>query len=661
MVNSTTNSLIVGTSTLFSFSLSGNTNNVVTWQVNGIAHGNDTVGTIDSQGKYIAPGSVPSPAVVNVGAVPSEDSKLSTTLAITILPAPVVTITSPTKPVPPAVLTVTSGSANTMQFKASVTGAPTNNIFWYVGAVGSSGVLGGNATFGTIDATGLYTAPLTPPIGSTVSVIAQSADFPPSEDRDTVMISGFSTSSFQGNFAFSMAGTNASGRFFRAGSFFADGDPNHTGTGNLQGGLEDINDASGPTTAPISFVGTYTIGVDGRGTMQFSDGRTPAKFSFVLVNASQLQIIGFDNSGTATGQADLQDLSTFDASALNGTHVFDFSGVDNSTNPLSQIGEFTTDGKSQITTGILDINDNGVITSKVSVTGGSYAVTNSANGRGTATLFTSSGNMQFGFYIVSRGLAKFVGLDTTPRLVGPAFQQDPNATFGTTSLFGNYAFLLSGFGPGGKIATAGSFSADGNGNLTTGVVDENVNGTSNPDLPFLSAGTYTVGTNGRGTETFKTSSRTYTIVFYLSASGNAVLQETDSGIASDGNFALQQSAAFSLASIQGNYTINSSGLSGASAQDIVGQLPADGAGTIPSGATPPGTIDINTTGATKIETVSGTYTAPASNGRSTMQLNPSTDNRNFAVYIVNSNQAFILGIDPAPTSRLAAGSLLKQF
>ena len=51
--------------------------------------------------------------------------------------------------------------------------------------------------------------------------------------------------------------------------------------------------------------------------------------------------------------------------------------------------------------------------------------------------------------------------------------------------------------------------------------------------------------NGRGTATFTTAGRTYTFVFYLGPVGSnttAVFQETDSGIASDGNFTLQQSA-----------------------------------------------------------------------------------------------------------------------
>ena len=63
------------------------------------------------------------------------------------------------------------------------------------------------------------------------------------------------------------AGLGVAAAFFRAGNFSADGN------GNLSGGVEDVNDSSGPTTTPISFVGTYTIAADGRGTMQFAAER----------------------------------------------------------------------------------------------------------------------------------------------------------------------------------------------------------------------------------------------------------------------------------------------------------------------------------------------------------------------------------------------------
>lgn len=742
------------------------------------------MGTIDSNGLYHAPTTVPSPATVSVAAVSFEDQKLAATSSVTITPAPVVTITSPAAPV-----TVASGSANTVNFSATETGGTANVILWYVGPVGGLGVLGGNSTFGTISANGIYSPPLTPPIGQTVIVTAAAQDAPTSTATLAVTISGYSTSSFQGQFAFSMSGSNASGHFFRAGSFAADGQ------GNLNSVLEDVNNSSGATTSPISSTGSYTVSADGRGTLKFNDGLTPTSFDFVLVNGTQMQFIGFDASGTAAGQANAQDASTFQGaplSALNGTYVFDFAGAHGS-NALSQIGEFSADGAGNITEGSIDINDGGTL-SQFQIAGSktgcipapstlsTYSI--SSDGRGTLALTTVNAACATGpaftlnFYVSSRGGAKFVGTDPVLQVAGFTSQQAPNTSLNVTALHGNFAFLLAGTGLGGTIATAGSFLADGSGNLTSGVLDENVSGTPTPGLAFqpsgTNAGAYTVASNGRGTMTFATTSRTYTFVFYLGPVGNnttAIFQETDSGIASDGSFVQQQvlvsvavtptnpsvtagmtqqftatgtfsdnttqdltnsvvwasgtptvatvnssglastlivgsstisatfgnvtgsttltvtaaaaarpadsslaaektqefaatgtpavatvqqqSTAFSLASIQGNYALATTGISGGSLQVITGQVAADGKGAITSGK-----IDINTGGTTLTsgQAVTGSYSAPAPTGRATLALNSSTPN--YAAYVVNSTQVFVLGIQ---TGQLAVGALLRQF
>jgi hypothetical protein len=618
--------------------------------VNGIASGNSTVGQIDSSGLYTAPAKIPSPATVNITAVSYEDPLVSATSAITITPAPTVTINTPT-----STPTVTSGAANTVNFTATEAGGTTGIILWEVGPAGGLGVVGGNSIVGTISSTGVYTAPRTPPTGQSVVVTAVAQDYPTSTASLPVTISGYSPSSLQGQFAFTLAGSSSAGPFFRAGGFAADG------AGHLNGGLEDVNDSLGVTTFPISFVGSYTLGTDGRGTMTFTDNRatTPAKFNFILVNSNQLQFMGFDSTGTSSGQANLQDASKFNAS-LSGTYAFDFKGVQGA-NTISQVGEFSVDGSGNVTGGLMDIDSGGAITSSMAITRGTYSVPANASGRGTATLVTSAGTLDFSFYMVSQGSAKFVGTDNSVQVVGTVTQQAPNGSFGLNSLGGSYAFMLAGSSPGGPIATAGNFVADGNGHITSGVVDENSNGVPIPGLPFQIsggfAGTYTVSSNGRGTATFATASRTYNLVFYLGPAGanaTAVIQEIDSGIASDGIFAAQQSAAFTIASIQGNYAIASAGTSGSSGQDITGQLAASGLGVLPSGA-----IDINTGGIlTSSEAVSGTYAAPSTSGRTTLVLNPSADNRNFAGYVVNSTQVFVLGIDPG---RVGVGALLRQF
>jgi hypothetical protein len=679
-ISPATVSVNVATSQLFQDAIQGGTNSVAVWQVNGMTGGSDTIGKIDSNGLYHAPTIVPSPNTVSVTVASFEDPKVSATSTVTITPAPTVLITSPSAPV-----TVTSGTANIVNFSATETGGTTNTILWYVGPVGGLGVQGGNATLGTISASGVYSPPLTPPIGQTVTVTAAAQDSPTSTATLNVTISGYSTSSLQGQFTFSISG-NSSGHFFRAGSFAADG------AGNLNSVLEDINSVSGATTTPISTTGSYTVSADGRGSLKFSDGLTPANFDFVLVNGSQLQIIGFDASGTAAGQANAQVASTFTGtplSALSGTYVFDFAGVHGS-NGLSQVGEFSADGAGNITDGSIDINDGGTLSqfqifgSKTSCTppppppppplppSSLYSI--SSNGRGTLTLHTINASCAAGpsftltFYVTTRGGAKFVGADTVLQVGGFTSQQAPNAALDVSALNGNFAFLLAGSGLGGTIATAGNFSADGTGCLTpsTGVLDENVSGAVTLAVPFLplplsdpacpgDAGKYTVALNGRGTLTFLTAGRTHTFVFYVGPVGTnttAVLQETDSGIASDGNFTLQQSPAFTLASIQGNYAIETSGVSGASLQVTTGQLAADSKGAVTSGS-----LDTNTAGSLASgQPVTGSYSAPAATGRATLTLNSGA--LNYAAYVVSPTQVYILGIK---SGQLAVGALLRQF
>lgn len=69
------------------------------------------------------------------------------------------------------------------QFTATVTGAADNSVTWSV-----NDIPGGNATVGTIDNTGLYTAPATVPNPATVTVKATSVAFPAQSGTCTVTI-----------------------------------------------------------------------------------------------------------------------------------------------------------------------------------------------------------------------------------------------------------------------------------------------------------------------------------------------------------------------------------------------------------------------------------------------------------------------------------------
>ena len=635
-------SLNVNMSANFFAAVAGGANRTVTWSVSGVEGGDSTVGTIlvngsgppafdsfgnvVSQTTYTAPATVPSGNPVTITATSTDDNSVVASATLTILAAAQVTVS-------PANTALGPGGQQT--FTATVDPAPSPAVIWEV-----NGLPGGFSTYGFISNTGVYTAPPSPPPGGSVTITAVSIAHTTQSGSAIVTLS-FGTASFQGPYAFTLKGENSSGTFSRAGSFTADGN------GGITGGLEDVAGSAG-VTSNLAFTGSYTLGAEGRGTLHFNDGLAPSDFRIVMSSSKQVQIISFDTSGTAAGQASLQNVASFRTSALLGTYVFNFSGLDSSGKPVSQVGQFVADGQGGIHNGLEDINDNGTITSQVLFTG-TYSV--NSNGRGTAQFVTPSGTYNFSLYIVSVGSAKLVSTDAAPApaVAGQLMQQAPGATFTEGSLNGNYAFLIAGANSAGNISTAGSLSTTGNGILTNGILDENAAGTLT-QIP-LYTGTYTIGATGRGTAIFSASNRTYGFVFYLDGLGGAVLQETDSAITSDGLLAQQQNSP----SLAGSYAFHWGGAVGGTAQQFAGQLTLDGSSSVTSGtqdfSSYPGAV------AGQTESLNGALTIEA-NARGMLTLNPSTDNRHFVVYVVSPTKMFALETDAGV---LRSGTLIKQF
>ena len=143
----------------------GTCNTAVTWQVNGIVGGNSTIGTISTTGLFQAPTAVPTPAIVTITAISQADNTTSGSAQATIVPTgDAVTVTVTTNPSVSQVYTST-----TQVFMATVTGTSDTAVTWQV-----DGVTGGNATVGTIDGSGNYTAPASVPNPATVTVEAVS-------------------------------------------------------------------------------------------------------------------------------------------------------------------------------------------------------------------------------------------------------------------------------------------------------------------------------------------------------------------------------------------------------------------------------------------------------------------------------------------------------
>ena len=91
---------------------------------------------------------------------------------------------------------------------------------------------------------------------------------------------------------------------------------------------------------------------------------------------------------------------------------------------------------------------------------------------------------------------------------------------------GQYAFNLRGYNGEGFLAVVGSFTADGNGNITAGEADTNgVLGALNGNL-ITSASSYSVGPDNRGCATLATPFGTF---YHPVRSGGGIRRGRDPG------------------------------------------------------------------------------------------------------------------------------------
>jgi trimeric autotransporter adhesin len=160
-------SVVQGAQLQFTASVTGTSNAAVSWSVNGVVGGNATVGTI-SNGLFQAPATIPTPPTVTITALSQADNTTSGSAQATIVAANG-SITVAVSPTTIQIYTSTSQQVSTQQFSATVTGTTNQAVSWF-----AEGAAGGDSTYGTIDTTGLYTAPSSLPSPTTVTIAAYS-------------------------------------------------------------------------------------------------------------------------------------------------------------------------------------------------------------------------------------------------------------------------------------------------------------------------------------------------------------------------------------------------------------------------------------------------------------------------------------------------------
>ena len=209
----------------------------------------------------------------------------------------------------------------------------------------------------------------------------------------------------------------------------------------------------------------------------------------------------------------------------------------------------------------------------------------------------------------------------------------PTGGFSPSNLNGTYVFSSSGSDTNGfAYAIVGTFSANGSGGITSGVLDLNDAGfpASNPVISpvansSITGGSYTLGVDGRGQ--IKLNNRTpfsspIILDFVLQDSTHGLVTEFDGNASGSGSLDLQASGATPT----GSYAFIFSGAYGSGFLATVGNLTLNGAAMS-------GLQDLNSQGiAYPAETLTGAFAlGPSSTPATQMSSAPSGSNPNFNI------------------------------
>lgn len=156
----------VGGQLQFVVTVNGTSDSVVIWSVTGVGCSGVTCGTINAQGLYTAPVNAPSPSTVKVTVTSLADVTATASSNLTIVsPSTVYVAVSPNQ-----VVLATGGQ---QQFSANVTGTSNTSVTWSVSGIGCVG-----GSCGSINPSGLYTAPSSVPSFSAITITAVSVANP---------------------------------------------------------------------------------------------------------------------------------------------------------------------------------------------------------------------------------------------------------------------------------------------------------------------------------------------------------------------------------------------------------------------------------------------------------------------------------------------------
>jgi hypothetical protein len=215
----------------------------------------------------------------------------------------------------------------------------------------------------------------------------------------------------------------------------------------------------------------------------------------------------------------------------------------------------------------------------------------------------------------------------------------PQGTFTNANLNGSFAFSYIGSDPGGFLAVAGSFVADGAGHITSGTQD--INSGAGISTNVASSGTYLVRSDGRGTITLNSPAGNSTLDFVIVAGGHALVTRFDTRATGSGTIDQQTTSAFSNAALAGPFAFSLSGIdAGGLPLAIGGVFTSDASGNLTAGLD-----DSNDNGFVVTNNPITGSIPVASTGRGTATMNTSLGTLSFAYYVVDATHLKVVGIN----------------
>ena len=513
----------------------------VTWSVSGASCGGEACGTIDGNGLYTAPSSISNEVNVSVVVTSTADTTKSDTAVVTLKP---ITVTVSPK-------TANVAVTGTQQFAATVQGGTNTNVTW---SVSGSGCTGNGC--GTINSSGLYTAPAVAPVPATVTIKATAVADTSRSDTATVTVVFDRNVKLNGAYAFIFTGWDMSSKALDAiGSMVADGNGHLTGLIDMNGvntAYRRINEA---------FTGTYQVDADGnRGqiVLNLSTGARTFRFAFDS-GGSRGYFVLFESTGRyGSGMFKRQTTSDFSLSKLSGDYALGIMGMSSAGDERNAaVGRMHVDGAGAISNTSMDVANTGESPVNFSFTG-SIAMSSSTGmpfGRATMAVSTGAETVNFTLYLVDAAEAYMIRTDLiggdVPMFVGGMMKQR-GGPFSAASFSGRSVFYMTGMlnqTIQKAAVTVGRFDVT-NG---AGFVAYTRNWGGTVFSGSESTVSAVIASNGRGTCTLATLGGPYVLYFVAPNTGFIMAYSNPGTLVSFGLFEPQSAGPFSNASLNGEY------------------------------------------------------------------------------------------------------------